>query len=99
MWLANEWKDYKLVDSADGEKLELIDTHVAKCHPNMEAHASTQMGIDDLEGTLLLKEAGAKRVVLSREVPIEAVKHIRKTADIPIVIATSTVICYTLSNR
>ena len=22
MWLANEWKDYKLVDSADGEKLE-----------------------------------------------------------------------------
>ena len=42
---------------------------------DMEAHCSTQMGIDDVEGTLLLKQLGAKRVVLSREVPIEKVKE------------------------
>ena len=51
---------------------------------DMEAHCSTQMGIDDLEGTLLLKELGAKRVVLSREVPIEKVKEIKRIAKIPI---------------
>jgi hypothetical protein len=27
---------------------------------DMEAHCSTQMGIDDLDGTLLFKELGAK---------------------------------------
>lgn len=42
---------------------------------DMEAHCSTQMGIDDLDGTLLFKELGAKRVVLSREVEIEKVKR------------------------
>ena len=41
---------------------------------DMEAHCSTQMGIDDLDGTLLFKELGANRIVLSREVPIEKVK-------------------------
>ena len=51
---------------------------------DMEAHCSTQMGIDDLEGTLLLKELGAKRVVLSREVPIEKVKEIKTIAKIPL---------------
>ena len=35
---------------------------------DMETHCSTQMGIDDLAGTLLFKELGADRVVLSREV-------------------------------
>jgi len=32
---------------------------------DMEIHCSTQMGIDDLDGTLLCKELGAKRVVLT----------------------------------
>ena len=49
---------------------------------DMEVHCSTQMGIDDLEGTLLFKELGAKRVVLSREVEIEKVKEIKRTAKI-----------------
>ncbi len=32
--------------------------------------------VSDLDGTLLFKELGAKRVVLSREVEIEKVKEI-----------------------
>ena len=51
---------------------------------DMEAHCSTQMGIDDLDGTLLFKELGANRIVLSREVPIEKVKEIKKIAQIPL---------------
>ena len=35
------------------------------------------MGIDDIEGALLLKEMGAKRIVLSREVSIEKIKEIK----------------------
>ena len=51
---------------------------------DMEVHCSTQMGIDDLEGTLLLKQMGANRVVLSRELSIDKVKEIKKIAKIPI---------------
>ena len=55
------------VDGVIVQDLALL-TYIINNYPNMEAHASTQMGIDDLEGTLLLKELGCHRVVLSREV-------------------------------
>ncbi len=56
---------------------------IVRCFPDMEAHCSTQMGIDDLEGTPLWKELGAKRV-LAREVEIEKAKAIRREAKIPL---------------
>lgn len=66
---------------------------------DMEAHCSTQMGIDDLEGTLLFKELGAKRVVLSREVEIEKVKEIRKIAEIPLEIFVHGALCVSYSGN
>lgn len=66
---------------------------------DLEAHCSTQMGLDDLEGTLLYKELGAKRVVLSREVPIERVKEIRKIAEIPIEIFVHGALCMSYSGN
>ena len=36
MWLANEWKDYKLIDSADGEKLEYWK-NILLCRPDPQA--------------------------------------------------------------
>lgn len=66
---------------------------------DMEAHCSTQMGIDDLEGTLLFKELGAKRVVLSREVEIEKVKEIRKIAKIPLEIFVHGALCVSYSGN
>ncbi len=66
---------------------------------DMEAHCSTQMGIDDLDGTLLLKEMGAKRVVLSREVEIEKVKEIRKAAKIPLEIFVHGALCVSYSGN
>ena len=66
---------------------------------DMEAHCSTQMGIDDLEGTLLWKEKGAKRVVLSREVPIEKVKEIRRIANIPLEIFVHGALCVSYSGN
>ena len=73
--------------------------YVVTNYPQMEAHCSTQMGIDDLEGTLLLKELGAKRVVLSREVEIEKVKEIKKIAKIPLEIFVHGALCVSYSGN
>ncbi|MGN0713321.1 MAG: DUF3656 domain-containing protein [Anaerovoracaceae bacterium] len=80
------------------QDLAVFDEIVRK-YPDMEAHCSTQMGIDDLEGTLLWKELGAKRVVLSREVPIETVKEIRRKADVPIEIFVHGALCVSYSGN
>lgn len=66
---------------------------------DMEAHCSTQMGIDDLDGTLLFKELGAKRVVMSREVPIEKVKEIKRIAKIPLEIFVHGALCISYSGN
>lgn len=66
---------------------------------DMEVHCSTQMGIDDLDGTLLFKELGADRVVLSREVGIDKVKEIRKAADIPLEIFVHGALCVSYSGN
>ncbi|MBF4693363.1 U32 family peptidase [Fusibacter ferrireducens] len=66
---------------------------------DMEAHCSTQMGIDDLDGTLLFKELGAKRVVLSREVEIEKVKEIKRMAKIPLEIFVHGALCISYSGN
>ena len=76
-----------------------VFNYIADHFKDMEAHCSTQMGIDDLEGTLLLKELGAKRVVLSREVPIEKVKEIRRKADVPIEIFIHGALCISYSGN
>jgi len=66
---------------------------------DMEIHCSTQMGIDDLDGTLLCKELGAKRVVLARETEFDKVKSIRKAAQIPIEIFVHGALCVSYSGN
>jgi len=70
------------VDGIIAQDLAVFN-YVARHFTDMEAHCSTQMGIDDLEGTLLFKELGADRVVLAREVDIDKAREIRRTAKIP----------------
>ena len=57
------------------------------------------MGIDDLEGTLLFKELGAKRVVLSRELEIAKIKEIKEKAQIPIEIFIHGALCVSYSGN
>ncbi|MBQ4595389.1 MAG: U32 family peptidase, partial [Firmicutes bacterium] len=72
----------------------------AKSHfEDMEVHCSTQMGIDDLEGTLLCKELGSDRVVLAREVSMDKVKEIRKEAQLPIEIFVHGALCVSYSGN
>ena len=57
---------------------------VHKFFPEIEMHASTQMGIHNLEGAKVAKEIGFKRVVLARETPLSEIKRIKDNLDIEI---------------
>ncbi len=71
------------VDALIIQDLALL-SYVAQKYPNMEAHASTQMGVDDIEGINLLEQIGVKRVVLSREVSIDKIKELKKQTKMPL---------------
>lgn len=73
--------------------------YMVKNFLDMEVHCSTQMGIDDLDGTLLFKELGAKRVVMSREVSIEKVKEIKIISKMPLEIFVHGALCVSYSGN
>ncbi len=50
----------------------------------IELHASTQMGLNNSEGVQALKSIGFKRVVSSRETPLEEVKRIKEECNVDI---------------
>ena len=74
-----------------------IFNYVVKNYPLMEAHTSTQMGIDDAEGALLFKELGAKRIVLSRECTIDEILNIKKIVKLPLEIFAHGALCVSYS--
>ncbi|MEG0729294.1 MAG: U32 family peptidase [Anaerovoracaceae bacterium] len=86
------------VDGVIVQDLAVFD-YIVKNFVDMEAHCSTQMGIDDVEGTLLYKELGAKRVVLAREVDIAKVKDIKRIAKIPLEIFVHGALCVSYSGN
>lgn len=86
------------VDGIIVQDLAVFD-YVAENFEDMEVHCSTQMGIDDLEGTLLCKELGSDRVVLARETAIEEVKEIRKTTGIPLEVFVHGALCISYSGN
>lgn len=86
------------VDGIIVQDLAALD-YVVNNFIDLEAHCSTQMGIDDLDGTLLFKELGAKRVVLSREVEIEKIKEIKRIAKIPLEIFVHGALCVSYSGN
>lgn len=53
-------------------------------YPEIVLHASTQMGIHNLEGVLALKQFNFKRVVLSRETPLSEIKRIKQNSNVEI---------------
>lgn len=50
-----------------------------ECIPEMPLHASTQMTIHTAAGAIALKKMGFKRVVVSRECPLETIREIVDT--------------------
>ena len=72
---------------------------VAKNYPQIELHASTQMGVHNLEGVKELEKLNVKRVVLSRETPMEEIKRIRDDSNIEIEYFVHGALCVAFSGN
>lgn len=68
-------------------------------YPEVTIHASTQMGIHNLEGVKFLEKYGVKRVVLSRETPLNEIKRIRENSDIEIEYFCHGALCISFSGN
>lgn len=52
--------------------------------PNIELHASTQMGVCNVKGAKVLEKLGFSRVVVARETTLEDIKQIKKQTNLEI---------------
>ncbi len=68
-------------------------------YPQMELHASTQMGIHNLEGVREIEKFGFSRVVLARETPLEEIKRIRDNSNIEIEYFVHGALCVSFSGN
>jgi putative protease len=67
--------------------------------PDLPLHASTQMTIHNPEGVDFIANAGASRVILSRELTTEQVKSIIEKTKIEIELFVHGALCYSFSGR
>ncbi len=67
--------------------------------PLLPIHTSTQMTVTGAEGAKLLKDLGAERVVLARELSIAEMKQIRKEADVELEAFVHGALCYSYSGQ
>lgn len=68
-------------------------------YPQIEMHASTQMGLHNLEGVLSVEKLGFKRVVLARETPLEEIKRIRANTNVEIEYFCQGALCVSFSGN
>ncbi len=67
--------------------------------PGLPLHASTQMTVMSEDGVRLLKEMGASRVVLSRELSLAEIRKIRQSVDIELETFVHGALCYCYSGK
>ncbi len=67
--------------------------------PQVEIHASTQMGIHNLEGVLEVEKLGVKRVVLARETPLSEIKRIKENSSVEIEYFCQGALCVSFSGN
>ncbi len=68
-------------------------------YPEIEIHASTQMGICNLEGARYLSKFGFKRIVLARETPLGEIKRISNNLDVEIEYFAQGALCVSFSGN
>lgn len=68
-------------------------------YPEIELHASTQMGIHNLEGAKFAASLGFKRIVLARETSLEEIKNIKNNLDIEIEYFAQGALCVSFSGN
>ena len=67
--------------------------------PGLALHASTQMTLCGTGGVKLMKEAGAKRVVLARELSLVEIQKIHESVDVEIESFVHGALCYCYSGQ
>jgi len=72
---------------------------INKYYPQIEMHASTQMGIHNLEGVREIEKLGFKRVVLARETPLEEIRTIKSKSNIEIEYFCQGALCVSFSGN
>ena len=65
--------------------------------PQLRLHASTQMAVHNLAGAQQLADAGFKRVVLARELGLDAIEHISRCCGIETETFIHGALCYSYS--
>ena len=86
------------VDAVIMQDLGMIDL-VHKKFPNLEIHASTQMHIHNLDGALIAKKIGIKRIVLARETPLEEIIKIKKYSGLEVEVFVHGALCVSYSGN
>lgn len=72
---------------------------VRESFPDLDIHASTQMAVTGPYGAQTLKEMGAARVVLARELGLDDIREIDKNVDIDIECFVHGAMCYSYSGQ
>lgn len=70
-----------------------------KAIPELPLHASTQMTVHNLSAALALKEAGVSRIVLARELSLEAVAEIVRESGVEIEVFIHGALCVCYSGQ
>ena len=86
------------VDAVLIQDLGMLDL-VRKTYPNLEAHASTQMHIHNLDGVKVLEKLGIKRAVLARETSIDTIKYIKENSNIELEVFVHGALCVSYSGE
>lgn len=68
-------------------------------YPEIELHASTQMGICNLAGAKYVEKLGFSRVVLARETPLEEIKSIKQNTNLEIEYFVQGALCVCFSGN
>ncbi len=86
------------VDAFIVQDLGLISL-ISKNYSQIEIHASTQMGLHNLEGVKEVAKYGVKRVVLARETPLSEIRRIKDNLDIEIEYFAQGALCVSFSGN
>ena len=76
-----------------------VISYIKQYFPDLPIHTSTQMTVTGVEGAKLLKDLGAERVVLARELSIAEMKKIRREADVELEAFIHGALCYSFSGQ
>lgn len=72
---------------------------IKRCAPNLPLHASTQMSLHSRGGVQFLKELGAERVVLARELSLAEIAEITEICDIETESFVHGALCVSMSGQ